>query len=82
MLKTVGAKEGINYRGQQLERYLEIGGYPFLDQNYTVFGQVIEGLEVIDKIAALKTNQANRPTNDVTMKISVVDYFPDKKLKP
>lgn len=82
MLKTVGAKEGINYRGRQLEQYLEIGGYPFLDQNYTVFGQVIDGLEVIDKIAAVKTNSANRPNSDVTMKISVVDYFINKKLKP
>lgn len=82
MLKTIGAKEGITYRGQQLEQYLELGGYPPLDQNYTVFGQVIEGLEVIDKIAASRVDRANRPQEDIKMKISVVDYFPAKKLKP
>lgn len=82
MLKTIGAKVGINYRGQQLAKYLKIGGYPPLDQNYTVFGQVIEGLEVIDKIAAAKVDRANRPREDVKMKISVVDYFPEKKRNP
>ncbi|MEM9824324.1 MAG: peptidylprolyl isomerase [Bacteroidota bacterium] len=82
MLKTIGAKAGINYRGRQLEQYLELGGYPPLDQNYTVFGQVIEGLDVIDKIAQERVDRANRPQKDVKMKISVVDYFPTKKLNP
>ena len=49
-----------------------MGGYPPLDQEYTVFGQVIEGLDVIDKIAAVKKNRANRPDEDVSMKIRVI----------
>jgi len=52
--------------------YMKEGGVPHLDGNYTVFGQVIEGLDVIDKIAAVETDQNDRPKKDVvilTMKI-------------
>ena len=52
--------------------YLKNGGTPFLDQQYTVFGQVIEGLEVIDAITDMPTNRAKRPNNDVSMKITVI----------
>ena len=45
--------------------YKSIGGTPHLDQNYTVFGEVISGLEVVDSIAAEKTNDLDRPFNDV-----------------
>lgn len=51
--------------------YKTIGGTPFLDNEYTVFGEVIEGLEVIDKIAAVKTMPGDRPQADVKMKITV-----------
>lgn len=56
----------------QREIYKTIGGVPHLDQNYTVFGQVIKGMEVIDKIAAVKTDKNNRPVADVPMKIRLV----------
>lgn len=59
----------------QREYYKKTGGTPQLDQSYTVFGQVIEGLEVIDKIAALKTDNNNRPLTDVPMKIRLVHKF-------
>jgi cyclophilin family peptidyl-prolyl cis-trans isomerase len=52
--------------------YTTIGGYPSLDNNYTVFGEVIEGLEVIDKIAAVETGTADRPVADVKMKVKVL----------
>lgn len=55
----------------QRSAYTTIGGAPNLDGDYTVFGEVIEGLEVIDKIAALKVNGFNRPDTDVVMKITV-----------
>jgi len=45
--------------------YKSIGGTPHLDQNYTVFGEVVKGLEVIDSIAAVKTNPLDRPLIDV-----------------
>jgi peptidyl-prolyl cis-trans isomerase B (cyclophilin B) len=47
------------------EVYKTIGGTPHLDQNYTVFGQVIEGLDVIDSIAKVKTDKWDRPTKNV-----------------
>ena len=52
--------------------YKTIGGTPHLDTNYTVFGEVIEGLEVIDKIAQAKTNKDDRPLIDLRMKISII----------
>lgn len=53
--------------------YKETGGTPHLDNNYTVFGEVIEGLELIDKIAISNTDQNDRPLKDIKMKISVID---------
>lgn len=47
------------------EVYKTIGGTPHLDQNYTVYGEVISGLEVVDSIAAVETNPLDRPLQDV-----------------
>jgi cyclophilin family peptidyl-prolyl cis-trans isomerase len=53
--------------------YKSIGGVPRLDQTYTVFGEVIEGLDVIDKIASVSTDASDKPMNDVKiLKIKVV----------
>ncbi|MBC5773984.1 peptidylprolyl isomerase [Pontibacter sp. KCTC 32443] len=46
-------------------------GTPMLDEAYTVFGQVIDGLDVIDKIAEQPTNPRNRPLTDIKMKVTV-----------
>ena len=56
----------------QREIYKTIGGTPQLDQSYTIFGQVIAGMEVIDKIADMKTDGNDRPLTDVPMKIRLV----------
>jgi peptidyl-prolyl cis-trans isomerase B (cyclophilin B) len=64
---------GKNYTPEQRQRYLEVGGSPVLDGEYTVFGEVVEGLDVIDKIAAVPTGQANRPVRDVRMTVKLVD---------
>lgn len=61
-----------NYTNDQKEIYQRIGGTPFLDQNYTVFGEVYVGLDVIDKIAAVKCGNADRPVEDVRMKIKII----------
>jgi peptidyl-prolyl cis-trans isomerase B (cyclophilin B) len=47
------------------EVYKTVGGSPSLDQKYTVFGEVIKGIEVIDSIAAVPTGERNRPVEDV-----------------
>lgn len=56
----------------QREVYKTIGGTPHLDMNYTVFGEVESGMEVIDKIASAKTDKNNRPLNDIRMKIEII----------
>jgi cyclophilin family peptidyl-prolyl cis-trans isomerase len=68
-LQAQAAQRGITYTEEEMERYATEGGTPFLDNDYTVFGEVVEGLEVIDKIAALPTGPGNRPARDIKMKI-------------
>ncbi len=65
---------GFKFTEQQIATYTTIGGIPFLDAAYTVFGQVIKGLEVIDNIAAVKVNRAlgNRPVEDAMMEMEVL----------
>lgn len=62
------SRKGINYTPEIRKAYETSGGTPFLDQDYTVFGQVIKGLDIIDKIAATQTDGRDRPTEDVKMK--------------
>ena len=69
LLDAMERQKGFKYSSKQREKYLEVGGTPFLDGDYTVFGQIIKGIEVIDKITASKTNSADRPLDDITMKI-------------
>ncbi len=57
---------------EQKQVYTTIGGTPHLDNNYTVFGEVVEGLNVIDSIANVKTGNQDRPIQDIIMKIRVV----------
>lgn len=58
------------YSESDLQAYQTLGGRPDLDNEYTVFGEVIEGLEVIDQIIALPVDENNRPFQNVTMQIS------------
>lgn len=66
------SRKGFHYTPDAIKDYLELGGTPFLDREYTVFGRVIQGLEVIDKIAAVKKAPGDRPIADVKMKIRVI----------
>lgn len=62
---ALAAIKTISYTKEQKEIYSTIGGTPHLDMDYTVFGEVVEGLDVVDKIAVVKTDRANRPLEDV-----------------
>jgi len=53
------------FSAEQIEAYKTLGGTPHLDGGYTVFGEVVEGLDIIDKIAEAKTDKANRPLEDI-----------------
>lgn len=64
---------GFTYTPAERKVYKTIGGTPFLDQNYTVFGEVIKGLDVLDKIAALPKDQNDRPLQDVRMKMKMLN---------
>ncbi len=54
--------------------YTTVGGVPHLDNNYTVFGEVIDGLDVLDKIVNLTTDANDRPYQDVIMKVKILQY--------
>lgn len=64
-LNTTEARNGVEYSAKAREQYKQLGGTPFLDGNYTVFGRVIRGMDVVDAIAATKTDQRDRPLEDV-----------------
>lgn len=71
--------QGITYKGadgkdltvgevfpqEVIDAYGELGGYPTLDLGYTVFGQVYEGMDVVDEIAAVQTDDSDKPLEDV-----------------
>lgn len=59
--------KGIKYSEAQRAAYMKDGGRPDLDMDYTVFGQVISGMEVVDAISAGATASANRPVEDVVI---------------
>ena len=62
----------ITLTDEQFETYATVGGTPHLDMDYTVFGEVVEGLDVVDKIAAVEKDKNNRPDEDIRMTIKIV----------
>ena len=72
-LNMLSSRMGKAFNKQQMEAYTTVGGVPFLDYEYTVFGEVVEGLEVIDKIVAVEKDRRDRPVQDIKMTIKVVE---------
>ncbi len=64
---------GLTFTQEQIEAYTTVGGTPHLDGEYTVFGEVVEGLDVIDKIAKVKTGYMDVPVEAVTMTIEIIN---------
>lgn len=62
---------GVKFSEEQIAVYGTEGGSPHLDGNYTVFGQVLKGLEVIEKIATAERDKRNRPIVDIKMTLTV-----------
>lgn len=71
--KEICRQHPVGFTAEQTEAYTTIGGTPFLDREYTVFGEVEEGMDVVEAIQNVDTDRADRPTEDVTMTISVVE---------
>jgi len=66
-LDNMSKRSGRIYTPEQREVYKTIGGTPHLDGNYTVFGEVLEGMDVADKISNAPRDAHDRPTNDIRM---------------
>ena len=64
-------KQGLT--DEQMQLYSTVGGTPHLDGQYTVFGEVEEGLNVVEQIQNTATGRADRPTNDIDMRMTIID---------
>lgn len=66
-IETEKRKEETKLTAQQREAYTTVGGVPFLDNEYTVYGEVTEGIEIVDKIQKVKTNSSDRPLENIVI---------------
>lgn len=71
-LDNIQMQRGLKYSPAQRMTYKMNGGTPFLDLNYTVFGEVESGMEVVDKIAAAARDGNNRPVMDIRMTMELI----------
>lgn len=73
MLDRFEKMRNFKYTPEQRALYKEIGGRPDLDGEYTVFGEVEKGMEVVDKIAIASKDNTDRPLEDIKMQVSIID---------
>jgi cyclophilin family peptidyl-prolyl cis-trans isomerase len=66
-LDIMSKRTGRNFTAEQRETYKTVGGTPHLDGNYTVMGEVIEGMDIVDKIANEPRDSNDRPNKDIRM---------------
>ncbi|MEM9024505.1 MAG: peptidylprolyl isomerase, partial [Bacteroidota bacterium] len=72
ILEAELASENFGYSEAQKQAYTTVGGSPHLDGDYTVFGEVVEGMDVLDKLGNVKTAPGDRPLEDVVMTVKVL----------
>jgi peptidyl-prolyl cis-trans isomerase B (cyclophilin B) len=72
-LNSYEQRYSTKFTPEQRKIYTTIGGTPWLDGGYTVFGEVVSGFDVIDKIAAVPCGPGDKPVNPVTMKIEILE---------
>ncbi len=72
-LQQVSQKNGIKYTPAQLKAYLTKGGVPTLDMKYTVFGEVLEGMDVVDKIARVPVDTHDWPSQEIYITMKVLE---------
>ena len=66
-------QQGKHFPEEAIKKYCEVGGTPWLDGAHTVFGQVVEGMNVVDAIASVKTGPMDRPRMDVVIEGTLVE---------
>ena len=71
--KILKETPGFSFTPEQIKDYSTVGGTPFLDNQYTVFGEVVNGLDVVEKIQKVATGQGDRPKEDVVMTMTVIE---------
>lgn len=67
-------EEKFRFSPEQIKAYTTVGGAPHLDGSYTVFGEVTEGMDVVDKIEIAKTNRADRPVDNIRILKAVINH--------
>ncbi len=72
-LNMYASNYNLNFTSEELDVYTTVGGAPHLDGEYTVFGEVIDGFDVIDAIASVNTDKAGKPLQPITMTIEIVE---------
>ena len=75
------AQSGLKFGKAASEIYTTQGGTPFLDGNYTVFGQVIDGLDVVFEIQETATDENDKPLEDVVMESVTVEEYDGSEIK-
>ncbi len=71
--------QGMSFTKEQKDSYIKNGGCPWLQGGYTVFGQVIEGMDIVDEVAAVSVNESDKPDEDVIISsVKISEYKPAK----
>lgn len=71
--KRLKTEPGFHFTEEQVKAYTTIGGTPHLDSQYTVFGEVVSGLDVVEKIQQAATDSRDRPLEDIKMTVKVLE---------
>lgn len=82
VMSSIATSYGIDFSDEEMELYQQYGGSPFLDGSYTVFGQVIDGLDIAYKIAATtEKNSSDKPDEDIVMSSVSVEQYDGSEIK-
>ncbi len=72
IIDSITLHDQIKFSEQQRKIYTTFGGIPHLDGNYTIFGEVVEGIEVVEKISQINTDKNDRPVKDIEIKVRIL----------